>query len=289
MTWRDSLRESKQLVGLGSVMMSVSLFRTLVAYLTYAMITQLAGLGTVGIYSAAFALSNLFINFIISAMWTDYYPRLTAVATKKITFNRQINDQSEISLLFAIPGLLATLSLAPWVIRIFYTSEFLPSADLLQWFVLGLLGQVISYPLDCAILALGKGKWYLYIMALVNGLHLALNYVGLITVGIEGVAIAFFILQLINVFVMYVSCRHLTIFRWSNQVVKLLFFSSVILGATFLLAHLTPILPSTIIGVLATFVSIVVCMRGLVSRIGSEHRITHAICSIPGGRTLCGI
>jgi PST family polysaccharide transporter len=64
-------------------------------------------------------------------MGADYYPRLTGVAHDHAAVNRLVNEQTEIGLLLAVPGLLATLALAPWIIRLFYTSEFLPAVELL--------------------------------------------------------------------------------------------------------------------------------------------------------------
>ncbi len=61
-----------------------------------------------GIYSAAFALSGMFVNFVLQAMGSDYYPRLTSVATNKAMMNRMVNEQTEIGLLLGVPGLLAT-------------------------------------------------------------------------------------------------------------------------------------------------------------------------------------
>jgi PST family polysaccharide transporter len=43
------------------------------------------------------------------------------------------------------------------MIKLFYTSEFLPAVTMLQWFVLGCLGRVIGWPLGFVVLALGKG------------------------------------------------------------------------------------------------------------------------------------
>lgn len=188
-SWRESFHLAGGLVRLGLVFMWGGLITSLVAYLTRALITQQISLEAVGIFSAAFALSGMFINFVLGAMGADYYPRLTAVASDRNAVNRLVNEQTEIGLLLAVPGLLATLSLAPWIIRLFYTGAFLPAADLLQWFILGCLGRVISWPLGYVMLALSKGQWYFVTETLANVLHLGLIGAGLWALGIEGVAL----------------------------------------------------------------------------------------------------
>jgi PST family polysaccharide transporter len=112
-SWRESFHLAGGLVRLGLAFMWSGLAVAVVAYLTRALITQQISLEAVGIFSAAFALSGMFRNFVLGAMGADYYPRLTAVASDRNAVNRLVNEQTEIGLLLAVPGLLATLSLAP--------------------------------------------------------------------------------------------------------------------------------------------------------------------------------
>ena len=59
-------------------------------------------------------------------MGADFYPRLTAIANRNEDCNRLVNEQAEIGLLMAGPGILATLTLAPIVITVFYRGDFAP-------------------------------------------------------------------------------------------------------------------------------------------------------------------
>jgi len=47
-------------------------------------------------------------------------------------------------------------------------------------------------------------------------------------------------------------------------------------------ARLLPLWPATGFGVVATVIATVLCLRGLVERIGADHRIVRAACRIPG-------
>ncbi|MBK1620637.1 hypothetical protein CKO42_19830 [Lamprobacter modestohalophilus] len=289
MTWLASLRATGGMLRLGMVFMWTSLIAALVAFATRALITQQIDLSAVGIFSAAFALSGMFVGFVLSAMGADYYPRLTAASHDPAAMNRLVNEQTEIGLLLAVPGLLATLSLAGWIIRIFYTGEFLPAADLLQWFVLGCLGRVISWPLGFVMLALGKGVWYFVAETLWNFLHLSLIWIGLAVVGLKGVSIAFFILYIVVTISAYFIAQRLTGFAWSDATRKLLLLLLPVTLLAFLGARLLPLWPSTLIGLAVTLVASIICLRGLVTRIGQEHRIVRSACRIPGMRWACGL
>ena len=289
MTWWESLGETGSMVRLGLALMWSGLAVSLVAYLTRALITQQINLEAVGVFTAAYALSGMFVNVVLGAMGADYYPRLTAVASDRYAMNRLVNEQTEIGLLLAVPGLLATLSLSPWIIRLFYTDAFLPAAELLQWFVLGCLGRVISWPLGFVMLALGKGLWFFVTETLGNALHLILIGLGLMTLGLQGVAVAFFLMYLVYTAVVYGVSRRLTGFRWSFASRRLLLLLLPTVALTFLAGRLLPLWPATVFGLVTSAVASVLCLRGLVQRIGAEHRIVCIACRVPGVRWACGL
>lgn len=285
MTWIESLRTAGGMVRLGLVFMWSGLIVSLVGYLTRALITQEISLEAVGIFSAAFALSGMLVNFVLGAMGADYYPRLTAVATDHKAVNRLVNEQTEIGLLLAVPGLLATLSLAPWIIRIFYTDAFLPAAELLQWFILGCLGRILSWPLGYVMLALGKGRWFFLTETGANALHLLLIFVGLITLGVEGTAIAFFLLYLVYTAAVLGVARHLTGFVWSDANRRLMMWLLPIVAVTFVAERLLPLWPATLAGLLVTLIASILCLRELVCRLGTENSVARIIISrMPGIR-----
>lgn len=284
--WRQTFREASSMVRLGLVFMINGLMGSAVSYFTVTLITQKIGVQAVGIYSAAFALSGMFVNFVLGAMGADYYPRLTGVAHDKAAVNRLVNEQTEIGLLLAIPGLLATMVLAPWIVRVFYTSEFLPAVELLQWFILGCLGRVISWPLGFVMLALNKGRWFLLTETSFNALHGALIAVGLHKFGTEGVAIAFFVTYVGYTLAVYGVSRHLIRFKWTAECIGLWLVSTTALGATFIAGRLLPIWPATLLGLILTLLVGIFCLRRLTTRVGSEHRIVRAIAALPGGKFL---
>ena len=57
-----------------------------------------------------------------------------------------------------------------------------------------------------------------------------------------------------------------------------------IVAVTLVAARLLPLWPATVFGMVATVVAAVLCLRGLVQRIGKDHRIVRAICRMPGMR-----
>jgi antigen flippase len=120
------------------------------------MVLRRIGYEATGFYQAAWTLGGVYVGFILQAMGTDFYPRLTAAADDNDQCNRLVNEQTEVGLLLAGPGILATLALAPLVLRLFYSSGFLAAVGVLRWICLGSLLQVVTWPMGYVLIAKGR-------------------------------------------------------------------------------------------------------------------------------------
>ena len=69
------------------------------------MIQQKLSAESLGYFQAAWAISMTYIGFVLSAMGTDYYPRLTQTIHDRIKVNRLVNEQTEVAILLAGPVL----------------------------------------------------------------------------------------------------------------------------------------------------------------------------------------
>lgn len=241
LTWRQTFAEAGGMVRLGVLMMANGLMGSAVTYITIALLTQQEGVQAVGLYSAAYALSGVFVGFILNAMGADYYPRLTNAAENKNAINRMVNEQAEIGILLAVPGLLATIIFAPFIILTFYSNEFTPAAELLQWFTLGSLGRVISWPLGYIALARNEKTIYITIETISQVMHVTLVFLGLQLFGLIGVAMAFATLLLFSTAITLVAAKKMTSFTWTKKNKALILASLLLLcGAMIIDQHLTP-------------------------------------------------
>lgn len=289
MSWLQTMRQANGMVRLGLVFMWTGLMSAGVSYLTVMLISNQIGIQAVGLYSSAFNLSGVFVNFVLQAMAADYYPRLTGVTSDKIAMNRMVNEQTEIGLLLSVPGLLATMVLAPWIIQFFYTKEFLPAVELLQWFIFGCLGRVISWPLSFVMLALGKGKTYLIIDSVFYVFHVVLIAAGLSLFGINGVAIAFAVMYFGYIMAVYLISFNLIDFKWSPVCIKIIFKTVPLFLVTFFAYQILPLLYAGAWGLVLVAMVSVFALRSLVGRLDSNHRIISKALRVPGFRFLAGI
>jgi antigen flippase len=287
-SWPDTWRIGRGIVALGIALMWAGLLTNATSYAVTALITKQSGLAATGLYSAAYGLSAMLVSFILGAMAADYYPQLSAMAPDAKAMNRLVNQQTEIAVLLTLPGMLIALAFAPWLIRALYSVEFLPAVDVLRWFILGCLGQVISWPLGFVMLALNKRKWFLATETAAQLLYVVLALAGLLLWGPRGVAIAFCIMYATYTAIVFFVGKRLTGFSWSagtQRVIWLAVSSCAICVSITLLSHAwQATLAAAGIAAAASFL----CLRGIMRRLGPEYRIVRAASKIPGMKRLIG-
>ena len=148
----------RTLARLGAAFMVAGLAGSAGQLVVRSLVQRELGADALGQFQAAWAISMTYVGFVLGAMGTDYYPRLTAIIRDREAVNRLVNQQTEVALLLATPVLLAMLALSPWVMRLLYTAEFAEGAMVLRWQVLGDFLKIASWPLGFILLAAGAGR-----------------------------------------------------------------------------------------------------------------------------------
>jgi PST family polysaccharide transporter len=267
-TWRETLAESRGLLGLGLAFTVSSLISSGTAYLTRVLVKRQLGIEAVGIYTATWTLSSYYVGFVLSAMGTDFMPRLSAAANDHATMNRLVNEQTEMGVVIAVPGVLATLALAPLVMKLFYSRAFVQGADVARWQILGVFLRVVSWPLGYVLIANGKSLLFTLTELTFGAVNVALMIVCMKLWKLEGVGLSFALSYLAYTTMMALVTGRLTGFRWSATALKVLGSAVFILGAIFVCTRFLPERWSLWIGLLATAVATVVSVLALQELLG---------------------
>lgn len=287
--WTETIANSKRLISLGLAFMYGGLLAAILGLVVRSLIVRHLGLAANGIYQAAWALSGLFAGFILNAMGADYYPRLTAVACDDRQVNRLVNEQVEIGILLALPGLLGTLAFAPWLMRIFYTVKFVQGAELLPWLAVGVFVQVISFPLGFIQRAKGRSGWIYASQTHLNLLNLVLAFFLIRACGLAGAAWAFALAGFVHSFVVMGIARRLSRFAWSAPAARLALSASGWIAAGFAAQRLVDGWVELALGAVITAGGCLFSLRGISARLGAGHRIVRMATRFPGGRLACGL
>jgi antigen flippase len=272
-TWLETWRNSKSLIRLGSAFMYGAVLAAVVGLVIRALIVRDLGLDAAGIYQAAWALSGMFGAFVLQAMGTDFYPQLTAVASDDQAVGRLVNEQIQTGILLALPGVLGAIGLASVLVEIFYSAKFDSAAEPLRWFALGVLGQIVSWPIGMVLAAKGNTRWIYISRTHGAAVHLLLTVIFLTAAGLKGVAWAFATyvwLQCIVVFVIVYRLSKLTLSRATLRLV--------LISLLFCLAGLVTVdsLPHPY-GLIAVsggaILTALRCVKGLAARVGPNGKL----------------
>jgi len=270
LSWRETWHEARGLLRLGFVFMVSGLLAAGTAYVSRVVIRDKLGVDATGIYFAAWTLAGFYVRFILQAMAADFYPRLTAAAKDHVKCSRLVNEQAEVALLLAVPGILATLAFAPQVIQLFYSAKFGPAVEVLRWQILGVLLQVASLPMGFVIMAQGRARLFMTFDVVVNAASLSFLWLGVHFWGLPGTGIAFLAQYGLIWLADYAIVRRLIDFRWSAANVRFALVLVPAVTAAFLSQWVLSALWSTIVSASITLFVAIYSLRTLLAVVGAD-------------------
>lgn len=286
--WPSFWTDFRRLAALGLSFMIGGVLMIAVSLITRALILRDFGMEANGLYQAAYALSGLFVGFVLNAMSVDFFPRLSSISSDNPAVTRLVNEQIEVGVLLSLPGMIATIAFAPQILRLFYTPEFAPASTLLSGLFIGCFAQVVGWPLGFVARAKGEARWVVLTECALIALHLGAILLLLPKFGLIGIAAAFTIFYLCYILVMWRVARHLSGFRWSRGALRIVGFSLVLILLTFLPNRLLTEVPALLIGVGFSAAAALFSARGIALRLGPDHLVVRLLSRLPGWSLLHG-
>lgn len=269
--WQASVAEAKPLLGLGVALTWSAVLVLAVDLLTRTLVSRELGVEASGHYQAAWALSGLFAGFVLTAMGMDFYPRLAAIGSDRVAARRAVNEQTEIGILLALPGILGTLALGKGVVWLFYSAEFAPAVDVLVWMLLGVFGRVLSWPLGYVQLALGAGRWFMVSETAFHAIQAAMVLWFVSRFGLLGAAYSFAAFYALHTLGMLWIARKCIGFCWSLASIKLIGVAIGFIAIAFAVNRTLTDWHAVAVGCAISIVGALFSIRGLVARLGNDH------------------
>jgi len=218
---------------LGIPLMSAGLVTLVTQLLVRSIVLRELGLEASGYFQAAWAISMTYVGFLLNAMAMDYYPRLTRAIGDEEHAQRLVNEQTEMALLLAGPVLLATITLAPWVIQLLYSQSFGPAADLLRWQVLGDILKLASVPIAFIFLAKGHGGIAIGVQCVWSAAYLGALVLGIQEFGLIMAGVGFWVAYLVYFVAVSIVASKVTGLKLTPR--NWLFMSSLLLAGGFVI------------------------------------------------------
>ncbi|WP_243317509.1 oligosaccharide flippase family protein [Geothrix paludis] len=159
--WRERIIEAGGLIRFGAPVMLSAVIGAVYPNIERLAITRSTSLAALGQYQAASSISTMLATFVLTALSTDFYPRLASQVREPSAFNASFNQQLRMSVLLAFPGLMFILGLAPHLLSLLYTTSFIEAAGILRLLAVAVFARVLVSGFRLALLAQGRSSLYL--------------------------------------------------------------------------------------------------------------------------------
>ncbi|MCA6069103.1 oligosaccharide flippase family protein [Chryseobacterium sp. RG1] len=235
-TFKETVTEGLGMAKLGFLIILTSLMVTATMYAVRSFIAQKMNLDAVGYFVAVWSISNTYVNIILNAMLSDFFPRLSEAETFKDykKSNSIINEQLELSLIIAGPLFVLLIGAANLIIRILFTSDFLIAVSVLQWQLFAGFFAIISWCLGVMFLSKNKGGYSM----LTEGIWSATYYLFIIlfwnNLGFLSLGIGYFVAHFIKIIFVYLITTSYWKFFFDTQSLKTISIYSILIITIFI-------------------------------------------------------
>lgn len=199
---KDCLQEGKGMVKMGIALMYVSFLGFISDYIIRAYIGYASSLEMVGIFQAGATIITGYFGVVITAMSTDYYPRISAINNDNFKLTEEVNKQSEVGLTLIGPLVVLFMFLMPFFIKILYTDSFLISIDYISYAVFGTLITVCSNAMGMILLAKQNSGVFIYSVTFSRIIGVGVNILSYKYYGLLGLGISAIVMALIHIILM---------------------------------------------------------------------------------------
>lgn len=158
---RELFQESTPMIKMGISLMIVSFVGVVFNLIVAAIIRQVGSINDVGIYNAGATILTSYFGVLITAMSTDFYPRVSSVYNNNEELKNLVNRQCLLCLALFFPIVVLFVFAAPFFISFLYTDDFIKATEYTDYAMVGTLLLLCSNFLGIILLAKQKSRIFL--------------------------------------------------------------------------------------------------------------------------------
>ncbi len=265
---KEFFSNSKYMLSLGIVIALGGVISNLSSYILNVIISRIGSIEAVGLYSAAMTIANSYVFLVLSAMTSDYVPRLSALSGNDSGQIDAINKQMVLVSIILTPLLVALIVFAKQIIYILYSADFYATIHMLEFLMLAMYFRAISWCLSYAFISRGESKIFLINEIIIFVISLSLKTLGYYWYEYTGIGVALVIIYIIYTLIMYIVAKKRFGFQFSVEFIKIAIIAVIIcLLAVACSVSLGTSLMKYILGSSILVVALFFCFIGLNKRI----------------------
>lgn len=225
---KEIFEEGLPMVKLGLLLSVSVIFGQICFYIIRWYLKENYSLEILGIYQVSNTILVGYLGLVFTAMANDFYPRLCNYEKDKEKFNELVNDQTELALFLVVPAVLLLYLIAPFLIKLLYTNEFLDVLLILKIGLVAIILKTIAWPIGFIPLIKGNKLLYLKQNLLGDGINVVASIVFFDYFGLVGLGLSMVIMFIISgIYNYYVAVKYYG-FKFRNDTLKSLVISFLI-------------------------------------------------------------
>ena len=218
---KDTLTEARPMIHMGFALMFVTLLQTITSFAINTFIRSQGGLMDVGYFSAGSNILNAYFGLIITALMTDYYPRIASVNYDNNKLQDELNKQSIVSVVLCCPLIVLFIALMPLFIKILYSEEFMPTLNYLQFGIFWTIVTICSNQVDMILIAKNNTRVFIAITVIIRAVQLMLCIALYNMGGLLGLGVSYALLGALHMLIMTMVVHKLYRIHFTSEFVKL--------------------------------------------------------------------
>lgn len=256
---KQTLSKSSNMIKMGVALMFVTFVGMVSDYVMKIYIGNTSELATVGIYQAGLTIISGYFGIVITAMSTDYYPRISAVYDNNDRLSDELNRQAKVGLILITPLIVAFMFLMPFFLQILYSKDFIRATEYMQYAIFWTLIIIVSNPIDMILIAKQNTKAFIIATIIYRVLGMSISMLGFYFYGLEGLGIAMLIMGIIHIVLMQGIMYKLYHIFIDSKTVKMLVTSIVLVILSFIFTKIDNMYLKYSLGI------VLLCVSGLYS------------------------
>lgn len=204
-------------------------------YILRLFISNYGSIDDVGLYTAGIAIANSYIGVVLTAMASDYSPRLASVSGNNTLFIETINRQMRLLVTLITPLILIFIVFIKQWIILLYSTKFVDIIGMVEWIMFGMFFRAVSWSMSYGYVARGDAKLFFWNEFITSIYSLGLSILGYVVYGFEGMGIAFCLTYVLYSIQLYVLSKKRFGYNISTDTFSVIFMQILMSSVLFVL------------------------------------------------------
>jgi PST family polysaccharide transporter len=170
-------------------------------------------LESAGLWQACWRLSETYLTIVMSLVTTQFMVRLGEAADSQTRLRAEALKTLSLAICATVTLALAIYVLREWIVRILFSANFLPVADLMGMQLVGDMFKITGVTMGFVLVATFRSRWYMGIEVLVPITFIVLARILGSRMGVPGVTLAYTISGIVHCVLSVIALRDLLFIR----------------------------------------------------------------------------